>query len=308
MFAMKRMVPSGIFLSAWILSLPWGSGSAAIAEEPQNAKTAEVEVEYLADIEYGTAGEDKLFLDVARPKTKSEPLPAVILIHGGAWAGGKKEDFAGLAKQAVRKGFVAVNVEYRLAPKHRFPAQVEDVKCATRWVRAHAQENQIDPDRIGALGMSAGAHLALMLGVMDDDDGLDDSGGWTDHSSRVHAVVSYAGPTQLVGEFGPVSTAILNSFLGGTNQELPDAYRQASPISYVTPDDAPVLLFQGTKDELVPYNQAIMMMEKLSEQQVPGRIEILIGAGHGWGPKEAQRTIDAGFDFLHEHLPKKEGK
>ncbi|MCY2966890.1 MAG: SMP-30/gluconolactonase/LRE family protein [Planctomycetota bacterium] len=145
-------------------------------------------------LEYGTAGDEKLTLHLARPTTGAGPFPVVVFIHGGGWAGGNKDVHKNEIIEAAKRGYVSISVGYRLAPKHRFPAQVEDVKCAVRWLRAHAKELNIRADKIGAVGFSAGAHLAMMLGTMDKGDGLEGNGGWADQSSKVQAVVETCSP------------------------------------------------------------------------------------------------------------------
>lgn len=265
-------------------------------------------VQFEADVQYGMGGGEPLLLNLARPKLDDAarqaagPLPAVVCIHGGGWQGGNRSNFDGLIRQLAARGYVAVTISYRLAPKHVFPAQIEDCKCAVRWLRAKSSELGVDPQRIGALGGSAGAHLAMMLAVMDPKDGLEGDGGWPDQSSKVQAAVSFSGPTNLVGKFSHESTRILQTFLGGTMEEKLELYRQASPITYVNQGDAPLLLFAGTKDPLVPYDQAFQMTTALHEAGVTGRVELLIGAGHGWGGKEFERTLRATFEFLDEHL------
>jgi dipeptidyl aminopeptidase/acylaminoacyl peptidase len=159
----------------------------------------------------------------------------------------------------------------------------------------------INSERIGVVGSSAGAHLALMLGAMDSADGMEGSGGSGDQSSRVQAVVAFAGPTDLRADFPDVSKPLLATFLGGSVAEKQEAARAASPITYVSSGDAPMLLIQGTKDPLVPYQQAFVMAEALTKSGVPGRVELLLGEGHGW-PSQHGRVIRATFDFLDKHL------
>lgn len=269
------------------------------------ALAGDADVVFKKDLEYGTGGGEHRHLNLARPAELSAPAPAVVVIHGGAWMGGNKEGHNAQIKELAQRGFVAVTIGYRLAPQHPFPAQIEDCKCAVRWLRAHADELQIDPQRIGAIGFSAGAHLAMMLGAMDDADGLEGAGGWSDQSSKVQAVVSFAGPTDLTLELPQHSTEIVEKFVGGPLDEKIDVVRQASPITYVSPGDAPMLLFQGTNDEIVPCNQAFAMATALSKANVPGRVELLIGAGHGWPADESKRTFAVAYDFLEEHLKHK---
>jgi sugar lactone lactonase YvrE/acetyl esterase/lipase len=261
-------------------------------------------IEFREDVEFGTGGETKLTLHLARPATAKGPLPGLVFIHGGGWAAGNKNDLKEGIRDAARRGYVAISVGYRFAPKNPFPAQVEDVKCAVRWMRAHAGELQLDPSQIGAIGFSAGAHLSMMLGVMDKDDGLEGTGGWADQSSKVQAVVAYFGPVDLLGEYPPASQNIVKNFIGGTKAEKTAEYKRASPVTYVNAGDAPMLLFQGTEDVLVPYDQAFTMTKALSAAKVPGRIELMLGANHGWGGKELSRTLQTGYDFFAEHLKK----
>jgi acetyl esterase/lipase len=226
----------------------------------------------------------------------------VVVIHGGAWTGGNKDGHDPQIKQLASRGYLAVTVGYRLAPQHPFPTQIEDCKCAVRWLRANADQLGIDAERIGALGFSAGAHLAMMLGVMDPQDGLEGSGGWSDQSSKVQAVVSFAGPTDLSLELPAASSAIVEAFLGGKLADKQQELRQASPVSYTSAGDAPMLLFQGTSDDIVPCDQAFAMTTALSKAGVPGRVELLIGAGHGWGQPEVDRTFAVAYAFLDQYL------
>jgi acetyl esterase/lipase len=271
---------------------------------PGVGRAAEPEIDYQQGVVYGKGGDDELKLDIASPKGLDHPVPAIIVIHGGGWSGGSRELMSGMAKQAAAKGFVAATISYRLAPKYVFPAQVEDVKCAVRWMRANAKERNIDPDKIGAVGVSAGAHLAMMLGSMDPSDGLEGEGGNSDKSSKVQAVVSFVGPANLVGEYPDISKVILNRFLGGNPEEKQAECKRASPITYVNSGDAPMLLFYGTKDPLVPVDQAFQMTNALTAAAVPARVELLIGAGHGWHGKEMERTLGETWDFFGKNLNK----
>ena len=224
------------------------------------------------------------------------------MIHGGGWAAGNKEVHNAQTWQLVQAGFVSATVGYRFAPKHVFPAQVQDVKCAVRFLRAHAKEYGINPDQVGAIGFSAGAHLSMMLGTMDKEDGLDDSGGSPAQSSKVQAVVSYFGPTDLAAEYPARTVEIFDKFFGGSKAQKSAEYKQASPLTYVNKGDAPMLLFQGTNDVLVPWMQAVEMVEAMQKAGVPGRAELLSGLGHGWGQPEMQRTWDESVAFFKLHL------
>jgi acetyl esterase/lipase len=266
-----------------------------------DAKSASTEIELQKDVVYGTGAGEELRLDLAMAAGLDKPAPAIVWIHGGGWRGGDKSEFESQLRASAANGYVAVSINYRLVPKHVFPAQVEDSKCAVRWLRANAERLHVDPERIGAVGSSAGAHLSMMLGAMGPDDALEGSGGNPGVSSRVHAVVSYAGPTNLGSPFPTPSKPLVAAFLGGPAEEKQDTARAASPLTYVNAGDPPMLLIQGTKDILVPHDQALQMVEALSIAGVGGRLELLFGEGHGW-PKQQARVERATFEFLKLHL------
>ncbi|MBX3413275.1 MAG: alpha/beta hydrolase [Pirellulales bacterium] len=274
--------------------------ASARADEPADQH----EIEVRDNVEYGTGGGEKLTLHLAKPKNLSEPAPAIVFIHGGGWRQGNKDAYHDMIREAARRGYVAISVGYRFAPAHLFPAQVEDVKCAVRWLRAHADELNVDPARIGATGDSAGGHLSLMLGTTEPSDGLEGNGGWNDRSSKVQAVVAYYGPTNFLAEYPTITQPIIESFLGGKLDERREEYRRASPLTYVSKDDAPTLIFHGTKDILVPYQQAFEMIDAFTKVDVPGRVEIMLGAAHGWRGDERKRTEAETFDFFDEYLRK----
>jgi acetyl esterase/lipase len=268
------------------------------------ARGAPPELEIQDDLQYGVGGGEKLLLDLARPAKLDKPTPCIVFIHGGGWAGGNRKAHYNRMRRAAEEGFVAATVSYRLVKddKHRWPAQIEDCKCAIRWLRANAERFSIDPARIGAFGDSAGAHLSMLLGTLDKEDGLEGEGGSPDHSSKVQAVVGYYGPTNLTVEYPPSSRNIVAKFIGGPLDERRADYDRASPLRYVSPGDAPILLFHGTKDSLVPYEQAFEMATALTKAGVPGRVEILLGHNHGWGGDTAEHTQRATTEFFRSTL------
>jgi acetyl esterase/lipase len=261
------------------------------------------DVEFTPDVIYGKGGGEDLKLDIARPIGDPKRLPCVVFIHGGAWRAGLRGDHDKDVRQLAGHGFVAATVDYRLAPKHPFPAQVQDVKCAIRFLRAHAEQYGIDSARIAVWGISAGGHLALMLGVTQKKDGLEGDGGWPEQSSAVQAVVAYYPRTDLAADgFSETVQKDHINFLGGTRAEVPEQFRKASPLTYVTSDDAPTLIFQGTKDPRVPLTQTFRMIEAMTKAGVSGRAELIAGAGHGWSGPERERTDAAAVAFIRQHL------
>jgi acetyl esterase/lipase len=257
------------------------------------------------DVVYGKGAGEDLKLNIARPKEQQGALPCIVFIHGGGWAAGSKEGHNQQTWDTAKKGYVSATIGYRFAPKHRFPAQIEDAKCAIRFLRANAEKYGIEKDKIGAVGFSAGAHLSMLLGTMDPKDGLEGDGGNPDQSSKVNCVVSWFGPTDLTKEYPDASRKIVETFIGGTKEEKQEACRQASPVTYVDKGDAPMLLIQGTKDRLVPYTQAYLMIDALAKAGVTGRLDMIVGADHGWGGTELQRTADETFAFFDQYLKTK---
>lgn len=291
------------------------TASADPANKPELSLFPRYEPELREDVVYGTGGGEQLLLHLARPVGAPTPAPAIVLIHGGGWSMGTRHDFREEMLHFARHGAVAVSVDYRLAPTYRWPAQIEDCKCAVRWLRAHAAELGLDPQRIGAIGGSAGGHLSQLLGVMDEKDGHEGAGGWSEFSSRVQAVVNFCGPADMVAEFqhqernrGIASLIarqelkVVTDFLGGTPEEVPDAYRAATPLTYVSHGDAPTLILHGTHDFLVPYQQMVKLAGALGRANVHGRLELVFGNGHGWEGEELARTRQRALEFFAAHL------
>jgi len=260
------------------------------------------------DVPYGEVAGMKLLLDIFKPATEGIH-PAVVLIHGGGWTGGDKKDMHELARGASRLGYVAFSVGYRLSREdgNHWPAQLDDVQRAVRWIRANATKYQIDPQRIGAIGASAGGHLVAFLGTIDTRDNSDPE--LASYSSRVSCVVDMAGPTDLTDNFtpkvklGPYTNDLVRRLLGGKPAELPDAARDASPLFRVDAKSAPFLIFQGKKDELVPPDHAERLDAALRAAGVESKLIVFPEAGHGFSKKEdGERFIAETTEFLKKHL------
>jgi acetyl esterase/lipase len=279
---------------------------ASAGDDPPKAAQAKVTppgITLEEDVVYTMAGSVELKLDLARPADGAKLAPAVMVIHGGAWRAGNKHDVRVISSEFARRGYLAIAPQYRFCPKDTFPAQVHDVKAAVRWVKSNAKKYKIDPERLGAIGFSAGGHLALLLGMTGPSDGLEGEVPAGAPNSRVKAVVNYFGPTDLAAKDIPaVSQPLVKDFLGGTPQDKADLAAKASPLTFVSKDDAPVLTFQGTQDPLVPFTQAIKLAEAMNKAGVPGRVELLIGAQHGWAGAELKRTVDETFRFFDQYL------
>ncbi|HMU92617.1 MAG TPA: alpha/beta hydrolase [Anaerolineales bacterium] len=254
------------------------------------------------DVTYCIMNGIELKMDVYYPSSNDGPWAAAMYIHGGGWSNGDKADGAGAKEIGPLRaaGFLVVAVNYRLAPQNLFPAMIEDVKCAVRSLRAHADEYNLDPDRIGVWGGSAGGHLAAMLGTTDKNAGFD-VGEYLDQSSRVQAVVDMFGPADLTVPFEGGYESARRVFDGF------DAAR-ASPVTYVSADDPPFLILHGTEDELVPLEQSQILLARLQAAGVPAELVIVANAAHGFTPAPggispsrreiSQRVVDFFVKYL----------
>ncbi len=210
-------------------------------------------------------------MDVYFPEAGG-PWPLLVYVHGGAWMRGDKSEAAGFARGMTAQGYLVVSLNYRLYPAGRFPAMIQDVKCAVRSLRAQAGEYNLDPNRIGAIGVSAGGHLVALLGTADESAGWD-VGESLDQSSRVQAVVAMAPPTDLTRNFPNADMELMRQ-TGEVN------LAEASPINHVTTDDPPILLIHGDRDSVVPYEQSQLMYERLVQTNVPAQLVTVQNGDH----------------------------
>ncbi len=268
------------------------------------AQEAKPEARVERDLVYGKGGDTDLKLDLAMPKTGDGPFPVVVCIHGGGWTHGDRADLRNTIEALACKGYVAVSVDYRLAPKDRFPAAVEDCKAAVRWLRANAATYKINSERIGVVGFSSGGYLACMLGVTRKADGFEGSGGNPEQSSAVQAVVSFFGPTDLTQDgFGKdVAKENLVPFLGGTLTENKDLYQKASPVTYAGKHAPPFLFFHGGNDHIVPLKQSELLADKLKEAGASVELVALEKEGHGWQGPALLKSIAQMIIFFDKKL------
>jgi acetyl esterase/lipase len=234
-----------------VLALP-----AAAQSAPPVSDTQPQHFTVQADVQYCPGGGRPLRMDVFVPEHRiATPTPAVLWIHGGGWEHGDKRGNSG-APFLADGGFVTASLTYRLSGEAPFPAAIEDCKCAIRFLRANAARFGIDPAQIGAAGFSAGGHLAELLATADGHAGLGGDGSWQSVSSRVQAAASYCGVSDLTQPFPSDTLQAIARFLGGTRAQAPELYKRASPVTYLSGGDPPLLLVHGEHDETVPFVQS----------------------------------------------------
>jgi len=208
-----------------------------------------------------------------------------------------------------KAGILTVSVDYRLAPQYKFPAMIEDVKCAVRFLRAHTEKYNIDPERFAAMGGSAGGHLVSLLGVTDKSAGFD-VGEYADYSSRVQAVVSISGLADLAQPF-TMQLFFDRMFVFGVNDPYDPIFLRASPVNYITPDDPPFLLIHGELDTTVPIKQSIILYRHLQRAGIYSDLVTVKNADHiflpvGKGPIDpsTEEINNMIMSFLKDHLLK----
>ncbi len=298
----RRRRTIGLLLACSLaLALAACSGTAAAPPEPEPQT---YKVAYGKDIEYAKEGGRPLLMEVWRPDpVPKRPMPAVIWVHGGGWVSGSRVENPSLF--LAQAGYFTVSVDYQLADHAKFPAQLLDLKAAVRYLRSHAKELNIDPNRIGVWGHSAGGHLAALLGTSGDVTEFDGKGG---PSTKVQAVVDLAGPIDLLQTAAPTSPNTQEArLLGGAPSRKADAARQANPITYVSKDDPPFLILHGDQDTLVPLKQGEMLDAALRQAGVESTLEVIPNAGHGlvMGSTAMDPVMEKVRAFFDKHLKEK---
>ena len=269
----------------------------------QMVPTAQARAE--RDVVYSSPNGQDQKLDLFFPRAGEQPYPLVIYIHGGGWRNGSKTTggwYGDVTDDLLNRGYAVASIDYRLTPAAKWPAYIHDCKAAVRFLRANASKYNLDPNRVGTWGTSAGGHLVALLGTTDASAKLEGDGGNPEQSSRVQAVVDFFGPSDLTKMFRG----------GDRGQETfgdAEALKQASPIEYVSKDDPPFLIIQGDKDPLVPVEQSRMLHEKLKAAGVESTLVVVKDGVHGLTaagltPSKSE-TVKMVGDFFDKHLKAK---
>lgn len=266
------------------------------------------------DITFSSIDDIDLKLDLAIPTDGKDPFPTIVFIFGGSsagsWAEGGRKFYSKQIQWAAERGYVGVTIDYRLLNKMKdgkqiypFPAQIHDAKCAIQWLRANAEQYQIDKERIGAVGFSSGGYLALMLAFTDTSDGLEGDCGFSNYSSNVQATVGLAPPVDLAEWYtNGTGAGSLIGLLGGKPDEVPERYIEASPISYVSENDPPTLTIMGDLDIDVPPAQGELLDAKMSEEGIYHNLIILEGKKHNYFGFGLAELYDIVFEFFDLYL------
>lgn len=226
-----------------------------------------------------------LVADLYQPTAES-PTPAVLLIHGGGWNGTeRRSDMTAIAKSLAKRGYFVMNTTYRLTPDWKFPAQSEDINAALIYMRRNWKALNLDPDRIATFGYSAGAHLASLAGL--------------DPKNRIAAIVSGGTPADL--RFWP-DGRLTSLLLGGPLKENEAIYREASPVTQITPQSPPVFIYHGTADTLVPIKHAEAYIAALRKNRVSHEVYWIEGRSHIMAHLFPAEATAKAIDFLDAHL------
>ncbi len=238
----------------------------AVEEEPQSLKAED----YL-NISYGTNLQNNL--DLYLPEIRDSSTPLIILVHGGSWVGGDKSMFTDMAKYLRDKGFATASINYRLtntAENNIHPAQVNDIAEAIGFISSKANEWQISSGHIALLGASAGAHLSLLYTYAYNGD------------NKVKTVIAMAAPSDFtaIGNISSAQSEWVEWLIGSSFQANQAAYVQASPITHISGNSKPTLLFHGKLDEVVPYQQSLDLKTKLGQFNVANKLVLYNDTGH----------------------------
>ncbi len=260
----------------------------------------------LKDIQFAEVEGRKLMLDLYIPASKLSPY-LIVWVHGGAWHSGSRES---PPLSFVQAGYALASVDYRLSVEARFPAQIHDIKAAIRYLRANAAKHGYRSDKIIIAGSSAGAHLAVLTGVTNNDRALEGNlGEYANTSSSIQAILDYYGPTNFtsilkqstphgVGVRGPAMALLL----GKTVDNIPEMAQKASPVFQVDAHDPPLLIFHGDQDVQVPINQSHELVGVYTSNNLKVQLEVVYGAGHSESPYFDQKYQQIVDTFLSEAL------
>lgn len=272
--------------------LPIAVLAACLSPVAQDSEKFEFDVR--DKIQFSKVGDRELLLDAYVPK-KEGTYPCVLVVYGGAWRGGNRKQLAGYAKALTEMGMVCFAIDYRLAPKHKFPAQIDDCRAAVKWIRKNAKDYKANPKKLGAIGYSAGGHLVSLLATTGE--APNEKNGNVD--TRLQAVAAGGAPADF-RKF-PDNGNWAKYLMGGNLDEVPEKFKAASPTAFVDKNDAPTFFFNGTKDRVVPLAWTKPLYESMKAAGVRTEMHLVEGAGHM--PTAGNPTaLKKAYEFLKREL------
>jgi len=311
---------------AVLLALPVLTGivSAAVVGEPRlarqivitNEQTTAMALRYgpslsrlppdarkFLKLEFTKTPQGPVYLDLYLPAKADALLPLIIWIHGGGWHTSPKARMEFTPGRMVERGYALASIDYRDTKDAISPAQIQDCKAALRWLRAHAREYSLDPERVGVWGISAGGHLSALLGTSGGVKELEGEGGNPEFSSRPQAVCDFCGPTDLfemavpeTSKTYPLALKLMEELVGGKLEENRPRAEAVNPIRYVDPTDPPFLIMHGDADPLLPLNQSELLYEALKAKGVEVTFGVIKGGNHVFWGADVDQQVDAFFD------------
>jgi acetyl esterase/lipase len=278
----------------------------SIAQQPPKVPD---NVELLRNVAFGKGGKQVLTMHILRPKTlPKDPMPVLVYVNGSAWGRDNKDMAIGRLIATAQRGYFGATIQVRTSGEAVFPAQLEDCKCAVRFLRAKAKDYHLDTDRIGIWGDSSGGHLAALVGTTAGIKEFEGKGGWPEFSSRVHAVCAYCPAVDFLApdwperhNTGPNGPAF--RLLGGDpRKDKKDLAKKASPLTYVTKDCPPFFIVHGDKDTTVPYSQGKQLFDALKKAGVEATLYASKGGNHA-SPHQHDKMVVT--EFFDKHLKRK---
>jgi acetyl esterase/lipase len=257
-------------------------------EKTNSAAVPRSKLQVQKDLVFHEVADEEVAADFYRPSGE-KVVPLVVMIHGGGWISGDKWNVLDHAKELARNGMAVLAINYRLAPDHRYPAQLEDCRKALAWAAQRASDWSVDCERVGLWGYSAGGQLAAMLATDSPET----------HPVKIRCLVAGGAPSDLT--YIPEQSNVLAMVFGGSRKELPEVYKNASPIYRLNANCPPALLFHGTKDLLVPFDASVRFQKRAKEVGVECQLIPIEGQGHlvtFLHPKGRNSAIE----FLSKHL------
>ena len=259
------------------------------------------------DVVFSEIDGEKLTADIYQPSKVKEKCPVILIVHGGAWMSGDKTMPYTFAQLFAKHSMAAVSINYRLAPQHKFPAQIDDVRSAIAWISDSAEDRGWDVERFAMFGYSAGAHLCCMIGTAADEDKKTqlkasripgESAIW---SKQIRPVAIVAGGAPCDLRPLPEQNSMLSYFLGGTRAEVPEVYVSASPTAFASAGDVPTLFYHGTNDALVSISSSRTLHDKLEEAGVECEFVEIENLGHLLSFMH-KRSRESTIEYLTERL------